>query len=99
MPSPRGEGGDLGGNVGVVQEVQEEAVGGAVEADEVPAETFDLVDADRELVAAGGGAVRDDVGPEELGSFCMHALNAAGQARSKAAVPWVVDLTLAALRP
>jgi AcrR family transcriptional regulator len=49
--------------------------------------------------AALEGAVRGDVGPDELGSFCVHALNAAGAARSKAAVRRVVDLTLAALRP
>lgn len=49
--------------------------------------------------AALEGAVRGDVGPDELGSFCVHALNAAGAARSKAAVRRVVELTLTALRP
>lgn len=48
--------------------------------------------------AALEGDVRNDVGSEELGSFCMYALSAAGSARSKAAVRRVVDLTLAALR-
>jgi AcrR family transcriptional regulator len=49
--------------------------------------------------AALEGTVRDDVDPNEIGSFCMHALNAAGHSRSKAAVHRIVELALAALRP
>lgn len=49
--------------------------------------------------AATGGAVRNDVPAKELGSYCMHALNAAGDAPSRAAVNRTVELTLAALAP
>lgn len=45
------------------------------------------------------GAVRDDVAPDELATYCLHALNAAGSLPSKAAVGRLVVLTLAGLRP
>lgn len=55
----------------------------------------------RDLIAeaARGGHVRDDVAPDELASFCLHALEAAGRMRSKAAVRRLVAVTLAGLRP
>jgi hypothetical protein len=48
---------------------------------------------------AAAGAIRDDVAPAELASFCLHALTAAGSLASKAAVRRLVGVTLAGLRP
>jgi AcrR family transcriptional regulator len=55
----------------------------------------------RDLVAAAAraGEVRDDVPPDELASYCMHALAGADTGRSKAAVRRLVSVTLAGLRP
>jgi AcrR family transcriptional regulator len=55
----------------------------------------------RDLVAeaAESGQVRDDVPPDELASYCIHALGAAGSLRSRAAVRRLVAVTLAGLRP
>jgi AcrR family transcriptional regulator len=49
--------------------------------------------------AAGIGAVRDDVAPDELASYCLNALNAASTLPSKAAVRRLVTVTLAGLQP
>jgi hypothetical protein len=49
--------------------------------------------------AAKTGDVRDDVAPEELASYCLHALTAASSLPSKAAVRRLVAVTLAGLRP
>jgi hypothetical protein len=49
--------------------------------------------------AAATGAVRNDVAPDELASYCLHALAAAGSLPSKAAVRRLVTITLAGLRP
>ena len=49
--------------------------------------------------AAQAGAVRDDVAPDELASYCLHALNAAHGLHSPAAVHRLVRVTLAGLRP
>ena len=48
---------------------------------------------------AATGDVRDDVAPDELASYCLHALGAASSLRSKAAVRRLVRVTLAGLRP
>lgn len=55
----------------------------------------------RDLIAeaANTGRVRDDVAPDELAGYCLHALTAAGNLPSKAAVRRLVALTLAGLRP
>ncbi|QMU77685.1 helix-turn-helix transcriptional regulator [Streptacidiphilus sp. PB12-B1b] len=55
----------------------------------------------RELLAqaADAGAVRADIGADELAAYCLHALAAAGAARSEAAVHRLLALTLSALRP
>jgi AcrR family transcriptional regulator len=55
----------------------------------------------RDLVteAARSGHVRDDVPPDELASFCLHALAGAGAHRSRAAIRRLVGVTLAGLRP
>ena len=60
-----------------------------------------LRDMVRDLLAEGAksGDVRDDVAPEELASYCLHALAAASTLRSKAAVRRLVTVTLAGLRP
>ena len=49
--------------------------------------------------AAAAGAVRDDVSADELAAYALHALGAAGELRSGAAVRRLVGLTLAGLRP
>ena len=48
--------------------------------------------------AAAAGAVRDDVAPEELASYCLHALTGASTLRSKAAVRRLVRVTVSGLR-
>ena len=48
--------------------------------------------------AAEAGNVRDDVRPDELASYCLHALAAASSLSSKAAVRRLVSVTLAGLR-
>lgn len=55
----------------------------------------------RGLLAAGvkAGQVRDDVAPEELAKYCLHALTAASGLSSKAAVRRLVSVTLAGLGP
>jgi AcrR family transcriptional regulator len=55
----------------------------------------------RDLLAEGAasGDLRDDVAPDELASYCLHALTAAGSLPSKAAVRRLVAVTLAGLRP
>jgi AcrR family transcriptional regulator len=60
-----------------------------------------LRDMIREMLAEGAesGDLRDDVGPDELASFCLHALGAASSLGSKAAVRRLVTVTLAGLRP
>jgi AcrR family transcriptional regulator len=60
-----------------------------------------LSDFIRDLLSEGAdtGDVRDDVAPEELASYCLHALSAAGDLSSKAAVRRLVTVTLAGLRP
>jgi AcrR family transcriptional regulator len=49
--------------------------------------------------AAATGELRDDVAPDELTSYCLHALAAAGSLPSKAAVRRLVTVTLAGVRP
>lgn len=60
-----------------------------------------LSDFIRDLLAeaAEAGDTRDDVAPEELASYCLHALAAAGSLSSEAAVRRLVVVTLAGLRP
>jgi AcrR family transcriptional regulator len=55
----------------------------------------------RELLteAVETGDVRDDVSPDELANYCLHALAGAGRQRSKAAVHRLVSVTMAGLRP
>jgi len=49
--------------------------------------------------AAKTGDLRDDVAPDELASYCLYALTAAGSLPSKAAVERLVTVTLTGLRP
>ena len=49
--------------------------------------------------AAETGDVRDDVLPDELANYCLHALSAASSLPSKTAVRRLVTVTLAGLRP
>lgn len=49
--------------------------------------------------AAASGHVRDDVAPDELASYCLHALTAARSLPSKAAVRRLVTVTMAGLSP
>jgi AcrR family transcriptional regulator len=55
----------------------------------------------RDLVTEGAriGSLRDDVAPDELASYCLHALAAASGLRSKAAVRRLVAVTLTGLQP
>jgi AcrR family transcriptional regulator len=55
----------------------------------------------RDVLAEGAvaGHIRTDVPSDELATYCVHALAAAGSLRSKAAVRRLVTVTLAALRP
>ncbi len=55
----------------------------------------------RDLLVEGtdDGRVRNDVAPDELARYCLHALAAASAAPSKAAVRRLVTVTLAGLRP
>jgi AcrR family transcriptional regulator len=59
-----------------------------------------LSDLVRDLLteAAEAGDLRDDVAPDELASYCLHALTAASSLPSKAAVSRLVTVTLAGLR-
>jgi AcrR family transcriptional regulator len=54
----------------------------------------------RGLLADGAraGGIRDDVTPEELATYCVHALSAAATLRSKAAVGRLVAVVLSGLR-
>lgn len=60
-----------------------------------------LHDMIRDLLAEGArtGDLRDDVTPDELASYCRHALAAAGSLPSKAAVRRLVTVILAGLHP
>ncbi len=49
--------------------------------------------------AAAAGDIRDDVTADELASFCLHALTAAGSLPSRAAVRRLLTVTIAGLRP
>jgi AcrR family transcriptional regulator len=59
-----------------------------------------LTDLFRDVLAdaAAAGQVRADTPPEELASYCLHALAAAGGLPSQAAVRRLVDVTRAGLR-
>jgi AcrR family transcriptional regulator len=60
-----------------------------------------LIDLIRDLLSevAQTGELRDDVSPDELASYCLHALTAASSLPSEAAVRRLVTVTLAGLRP
>jgi AcrR family transcriptional regulator len=55
----------------------------------------------RELLddAIASGDVRDDIPPDELVTYCLHAIAAASRMSSKAAVQRLVAVTIAGLRP
>jgi AcrR family transcriptional regulator len=55
----------------------------------------------RDLLAEGAetGDLRNDVAPDELAGFCLHALTAASTLPSKTAVHRLVTVILAGLRP
>ena len=48
--------------------------------------------------AAASGEARDDIAPDELANYCLHALTAATSAKSNAAVTRLVELTILAIR-
>ena len=54
---------------------------------------------DRLAEAAESGDLRDDVAPDELASYCLHALAAAGGLPSRAAVHRLVAVVMSGLRP
>lgn len=47
---------------------------------------------------AKAGELRDDVAPDELAGYCLHALTAAGELSSKAAIRRLIELILSGLR-
>ena len=49
--------------------------------------------------AAAAGEVRQDISADELGSYCLHAISAAGSMKSKASVRRLVQVVLAGVRP
>jgi AcrR family transcriptional regulator len=49
--------------------------------------------------AATTGTIRNDVPPDELASYCLHALSTAANLPSKAAVRRLITVTLAGLQP
>ena len=51
------------------------------------------------IEVAEAGELREDVAAEELASYCVHALGAAGSLPSEAAVHRLVAVTTAGLRP
>ena len=55
----------------------------------------------RDLLAEGAesGSVRGDVAPDELATYCLHALAAASSLPSRAAIGRLVAVTIAGLRP
>jgi AcrR family transcriptional regulator len=55
--------------------------------------------ADMVADAAKSGELRDDVSPDELATYCLHAVSAATTLISKAAVKRLIDVTLGGLRP
>ncbi len=59
-----------------------------------------LMDVIRDLLTevAATGDLRDDVAPDELATYCLHALDAASSLSSEAAVRRLVRVTLAGLR-
>lgn len=61
----------------------------------------ELLDLFRGLLfeAAQAGLVRTDVTPEQLATYCLHALGAAGSLPPGDAVRRLVEITLAGLRP
>ncbi len=60
-----------------------------------------LIDLIQDLVTEGAeiGDVRGDIAPDELASYCLHALAAASTLPSEAAVRRLVTVTLDGLRP
>ncbi len=60
-----------------------------------------LHDMIRDLLAqaAQAGDIRDDMAPDEVASYCLHALAAASSLQSDAAVRRLVAITLTGLRP
>jgi hypothetical protein len=55
----------------------------------------------RDLItdAAAAGDIRQDIAPDELVTFCLHAIGAASGLSSKAAVRRLVGITLTGIRP
>lgn len=51
------------------------------------------------IEGAASGELRGDVPPDELASYCLHALSAAGTMPTKSAARRLVAVTLAGLRP
>ncbi|MEO7015085.1 MAG: TetR/AcrR family transcriptional regulator [Leifsonia sp.] len=49
--------------------------------------------------AAQAGTVRDDIAPEELAIYCLHALDAASSLTSESSVHRLISVVLAGLRP
>jgi hypothetical protein len=53
----------------------------------------------RDLLTAQTGDIGDDVAPDELPNYCLHALTTASNLPSRPAVRRLVTVTLAGLHP
>jgi hypothetical protein len=69
--------------------------------EQIPRAKQQLRDMIRDLLTEGAatGDLRDDVSPEELASYCLHAMTAASSLPSRAAVRRLVTVILAGLSP
>ncbi len=79
-----------------------QAVGALLHRGEHVAEAHQqLLDLFRDVLSevAATGRLRNDVAPDELASYCLHALSAASSLPSEDAVRRLVGVTLAGLRP
>ncbi|MGH2555419.1 MAG: TetR/AcrR family transcriptional regulator, partial [Actinomycetota bacterium] len=67
--------------------------------EQIPRAQEQLRDMIRDLLTEGAkaGDLRDDVAPDELAGYCLHALTAASKPTSKAAVRRLVTVILAGL--
>jgi AcrR family transcriptional regulator len=69
--------------------------------EQIPRAKQQLRDMIRDLLSegAGTGDLRNDVAPDELASYCLHAMTAASSLPSKAGVRRLVTVILAGLSP
>lgn len=105
-----GESGDAGDRLVAVLEAfalhhhehrSGELAGGLHRGGQIGETTRHLHEFIKGMVAEGAkaGELRDDVAADELAGYCLHALTAAGELSSKAAIRRLVQVILSGLRP